>query len=66
MSRKLLNIPLIIWIAQIGYVVIALMLLYVLIRTYKPINQYRFIAIYIFIMVVVDILWRLIAGRYLK
>lgn len=66
MSQKLLNIPLIIWIAQIGYVIIALILLYVLIRIYKPINQYRFMAIYIFIMVIVDIIWRLIASRYIK
>lgn len=66
MSHKLLNIPVIIWIAQISYVVIALALLFYLIKTLRPVNLNKFLVVYLVLMLVIDVIWRLIASKYIK
>lgn len=63
---KLLNIPIVIWIAQIAYVIFALALLYFFVKALKLNNLPAFVAIYIICMLAVDIAWRLVVGRFIK
>lgn len=66
LSDKLLNLPIYIWIAQVTYVVLALILLYVLVHTIvadPKFNIKLFVILYVVGMLIVDIIWRTIVAH---
>jgi len=67
-KRRLAGIPASIWIAQLVYVVVSLVLLIVLLHGLDtgsvPTAQSRlFAALYVVVMVIFNVIWRLLAAR---
>ncbi len=60
-NNKLLGIPTVIWLLQLLYVALALGLFAILsLKLHKQVHQLAFQLEYVFIMVVINIAWRVI------
>jgi len=60
LKHKLLGLPLLVWGLQLLYVVLALTLFVVFLRVInKKTSQLPFQVVYVLLMIIIDIIWRL-------
>lgn len=67
--NKFLNLPIYIWIAQGIYVIVALVVLLMLLRTFgssTKFNARQFAIGYVVIMIVINVVWRVIAAKLIR
>lgn len=59
LKHQILNIPLIIWLFQLLYVGISLLVLFLIVRNLnKKSTHTLFIVIYVIVMLIINIVWR--------